>query len=377
MLSLEGNATSKFDSFIGIVTRESKSLFNRKDFVLVSNKIGVNSVGYLGAISSAKVKNHFYIPDCVCEVDNIEVLQEGDLVSVNSDGKIQVVWTKGSVQNVLFLTEACNCKCLMCPQPPKKHDPKLVEKAERILDLIYGQPISDICISGGEPSVLKDKFLHILKRCVTEHPEAQVDILTNGKLFAKNDYADIVSSIATDDVLFCVSLHSDVAEVHDRIVGKSGSFAQTVNGIYNLAENNCSIEIRIVINKLNYKDLPRIALHLSSYFPFCVHYAFMGMEVHGLATNNFDVINAFPSDYLDSLRDAIVIMNRRGLNVSVYNVPLCMCHKDIWEFAKKSISDWKNIYRSECAQCSLKQCCCGFFGTSSKLPIKYIKPIVS
>ena len=97
-----------------------------------------------------------------------------------------------------------------------------------------------------------DKFLHILRRCVIEHPEAQVDILTNGKLFSKKNYANIVSSIVSDDVVFCVSLHSDVAEVHDRIVGKKGSFIQTVNGIYNLAENNCSIEIRIVINKLNY-----------------------------------------------------------------------------------------------------------------------------
>lgn len=375
MLSLKGLATSKFEPFIGIVTHGPKSLFSRKNYVLVSNKIGINSIGYLGAISSSKVKDCFYIPDCVCEVNNIDALNVGDLVSVAPDGKILVVWTKDSTQNVLFLTEACNCRCLVCPQPPKKHEPKLVKNAERILDLIYGQHIGDICISGGEPSILMDKFLHILRRCVIEHPEAQVDILTNGKLFSKKNYANIVSSIVSDDVVFCVSLHSDVAEVHDRIVGKKGSFIQTVNGIYNLAENNCSIEIRIVINKLNYKDLSRMALHLANYFPFCVHYAFMGMEVHGLAEENFEEINSFPTDYFETLKDAVVIMKRRGLNVSVYNVPLCMCHEDIRNFAKKSISDWKNIYRNECGECSLKGNCCGFFGTSSKLPVKYIKPI--
>ena len=123
-------------------------------------------------------------------------------------------------------------------------------------------------------------------------------------------------------------------------------------------------------------DLPRIALHLANYIPFCVHYVFMGMEIHGLAIKNFDQINIFPNEYIDYLRNAVLLMQRRGLNVSVYNVPLCMCHKDIWKFAKKSISDWKNIHQMECQKCSVINECCGFFGTSSILPIKFINPIL-
>ena len=375
MLSLKGTPTNKFKSLIGIITHKQRRLFERKDYILVSKHIGFNTIGYIGAIANSQVLDHFYLPDCICNVTNIDKLHSGDIVCMSPEGKISVLWTKGSSQNVLFLTESCNCKCLMCPQPPKKHDPALVTTAERILDLIKGEKQSNICISGGEPTILKDSFIKILNRCIQEHPESQIDILTNGKLLANKEYTNKIAKIATDKVVFCISLHSDVSEIHDKIVGAKGSFSKTINGIYNLAENNCSIEIRIVLNKINYKDLPRIALHLSNYLPFCVHYAFMGMEIHGLAEDNFNEINAFPYEYIDYLRDAILIMHRRGLNVSVYNVPLCMCHKDIWRFAEQSISQWKNIFRQECIGCSLKKQCCGFFGTSSQFPINFIKPI--
>lgn len=378
MLKFKGKTTCHFEPCIGIITRKKIKLFERKNYILISNRIGLNTIGYLGALTTSKIKDHFYISYCISEIDNndIQKIHDGDLVELDSNGNISVVWTNNSYQNVLFLTESCNCSCLMCPQPPQKHDPKLINKANRILDLIYTDNISDICISGGEPTILKEKFIHILKRCITEHPESHIEILTNGKLFSNKNYADSISSIVNDNVTFCISLHSDISEIHDVIVNKKGSFRQTINGIYNLAINNCSIEIRIVINKLNYMDLPRIALHLANYIPFCVHYVFMGMEIHGLAIKNFDQINIFPNEYIDYLRNAVLLMQRRGLNVSVYNVPLCMCHKDIWKFAKKSISDWKNIHQMECQKCSVINECCGFFGTSSILPIKFINPIL-
>lgn len=375
MFSIQGKPVGSFDSFIGIVTLRGVPIFSRKNYIFVNENISFNALGYIGVLSSNKILDRFYIPNGVCEVANINSLKEGDIVEVDSSGKIFVLWAKNSHQNVLLLTEACNCNCMMCPQPPKKNDPVLAEKVEKILDLLEGRDISDICISGGEPSVIKEKFLYILKRCVCEHPEAQINILTNAKLFSDENYVDKVSAIATKNVIFCVSLHSDISEIHDAIVGAKGSYIKTVNGIYNLAQNGCCIEIRIVINKYNYLSLERFAEHLSNYLPFCIHYAFMGMEIHGLAIKNFDKINVYPYEYQSQLKEAILLMHRRGLWVSVYNIPLCMCSKDIWPFAERSISDWKNIYHKKCVYCSVREKCCGFFSTSLSLPIKFITPI--
>ena len=67
-------------------------------------------------------------------------------------------------------------------------------------------------------------------------------------------------------------------------------------------------------------------------------------------------------------------MTRKGLNVSVYNIPLCMCDNKIWHYAKQSISTWKNTFMKECDGCKLKTNCAGFFETSSQIDVKFIKP---
>ena len=206
MLSLKGTPTNKFKSLIGIITHKQRRLFERKDYILVSKHIGFNTIGYIGAITNSQVLDHFYLPDCICNVTNIDKLHSGDIVCMSPEGKISVLWTKGSSQNVLFLTESCNCKCLMCPQPPKKHDPALVTTAERILDLIKGEKQSNICISGGEPTILKDSFIKILNRCIQEHPESQIDILTNGKLLANKEYTYqvLVSEVDCTECGLCI-----------------------------------------------------------------------------------------------------------------------------------------------------------------------------
>jgi hypothetical protein len=43
--------------------------------------------------------------------------------------------------------------------------------------------------------------------------------------------------------------------------------------------------------------------------------------------------------------------------------------------AKQSISDWKNIYLSECEDCELKKECAGFFASSENKHSEYIKSI--
>jgi len=55
------------------------------------------------------------------------------------------------------------------------------------------------------------------------------------------------------------------------------------------------------------------------------------------------------------------------MNVSIYNHQLCVLRKSLWKFARKSISDWKNIYLDECASCRAKEECGGLFKWATKL----------
>lgn len=378
MLRFNGKAICyNFSPFIGIVTFNNRSLTNRANYIYVTDsKPSFRLIGYRGIISSKEFKDKFYLPEGIFLENATQFFCEGDIVKIYPDGRVHILWEINSYHNVLFLTESCNCKCLMCPQPPQKHDPQLPKDALNVLDLLKGKKIENICISGGEPTLVKDEFKTILLRCLSEHPEAQTEILTNGKSFADSKFADEVAAISEDKAVFCVSLHSDIDEIHDQIVGRKGSYKKTLEGIYNLAANNCSIEIRIVVNKYNYNSLERMAEHLYNYLPFCVHYVFMGMEVQGYARNNFDEINAYPHEYRSQLSNAVLSMARKGLSVSVYNIPLCMCDRKIWPYAKQSISTWKNTFMKECASCKVKNNCAGFFENSSQIGVKFIKPFL-
>lgn len=375
MHTVRGKASRAFSPIIGEISLAGRPFYDRSKSIIVSNEITKKCLGYAGCITSGK-KGAFFYPDSIFDASETSSLHEGDIVCLDNDGRATVLWEANSHQNALFLTESCNCRCLMCPQPPRKHDPRLFEQANRVLDLLRGKQIEHLCITGGEPTLLGNNFLKILARCVSEHPNAIIDILTNGKTFADLDFAQLTSSIINKNVKFCISLHSDIDTIHDKIVGKKDSYLKTQTGIYNLARCGCHIEIRHVITKLSWNRLQAFAEHMYNYFPFCSHYAFMGMEIHGDAEKNVHDIAIFPIAFKDNLKNAVILMHRRGLPVSVYNIPLCQCDKSIWPFARQSISSWKNFYPPKCDQCQKKSECAGFFSTSTFLPIDQIQPIM-
>lgn len=145
-------------------------------------------------------------------------------------------------------------------------------------------------------------------------------------------------------------------------------------GIFNLAAFGAAVELRIVINKINFIRLPQMADFIQKNLPFVAWTAFMAMEHIGHAVSNERNIWIEPIDYADKLTEAVLTLAQWRKEVAVYNLPLCLIPESIHPYAQRSISDWKNKYLPECDQCSLKSKCCGLFATSQK-PFKGIIPI--
>ncbi len=377
MFRVVGQPSSPFATVIGQVTTRRLPFYERHDRILLTDKVDMGCVGYLAILSSAPAENRFILPHTIGNISSsgMTFIRQGDIVSVSGTGEVLVLWEENSAQNSLMLTEACNCRCIMCPQPPQKHAPALVDAANRILDLLKTKPVTNICITGGEPTIIADNFLKILHRCHTEHPTAQISILTNAKKFSDESFTREVAGLPRGDDLFCVSLHSDIPEIHDELVGVQGSYDETQAGIYNLAKHRLPVEIRHVVTRRNYSRLPEFAEHLYRYFPFCVHYALMSMEICGTASENIDYIHIEPGEYKLELRKAVLALHKRGLHASVYNTPLCLCHEDVRAFSRQSISAWKKTFVDECSICKERDECCGFFSTSS-VQSSHISPIV-
>lgn len=280
-----------------------------------------------------------------------------------------------SNSNVLFVTDQCNNHCIMCCQPPKLKD-DFDFHFKKNLALIKSAPKETkvVCITGGEPTLAGDKFFELVRIVREELPNTDIQILSNGRTFAEHDYAHRLKEVGGDKVFVGIPLHSDYVGDHDKIAGRKGAFNETMLGIYNLADEGISVELRVVINKLNYLRLPQMAEYIFKNLYFVSWTAWMGMEDTGLATKNANHIWIEPIDYIPNLCKAVKSLADWNMPVAIYNIPLCLLSQEYHQYAAKSISDWKTKYLDGCSSCVLKDKCCGLFATSKSI-FKGLTPI--
>jgi His-Xaa-Ser system radical SAM maturase HxsC len=199
-----------------------------------------------------------------------------------------------------------------------------------------------------------------------ELPDTDIQILSNGRSFNNNNLVHQLKDVGGDKVFVGVPLHSDYAGDHDKIAGVKGAFNETMLGLYNLADEGIPVELRIVINKMNYQRLPQMADYIFKNLYFVAWTASMAMEDTGYATKNAKHIWIEPIDYIPQLCKAISYLDEGGIPSSIFNIPLCLLPQEYHHFAAQSISDWKTKYLDICDECVLQEKCCGLFATSNK-----------
>lgn len=369
MKQLLGISSNINDVIIGKITHNTVGIFQTKsDYVIVSEN---NHTGYSAVLSNkSQIETTNSIVHSISELSS---LKNGDIVEIDPDGKINVVYEIDSFHNSLFLTERCNANCIMCPQPPNNKTNDNFEQVMRIISLM-DKGTKHIGITGGEPTLLNDKLFKIINTLKNKFPKASLTLLTNAIKLSNFEYAKSFAIINHPDLLIDVPLYSDTDTEHNKIIRAKG-FNKTIKGIYNLAKLKQKVGIRIVVHKMNYKRLPQIAEFIYRNFPFVVHVVFMQMEPVGYAKDNIETVWIDPFDYNTELEKAINIFCNRDLDVSIYNSQLCILPENLRDFARQSISTWKNIYLPLCENCTLQSQCPGFFKSSLNLHSEHLKQL--
>lgn len=303
-------------------------------------------------------------------------LEEGDILRVNpTAGELRVVYRKNSRHNVLFFTERCNSRCLMCSQPPREiSDGWLVEEILESLPLMC-QETPVLCITGGEPTLSGKRFLDVLEAVKILLPRTAVHILSNGKSFARLQLARAVANVGLTDVMIGIPLYSDVPSIHEFVVQSKGSFDHTVLGILNLARCGVPVECRFVMHRQTVPRMIQTAKFIARNFPFLHQVALMGLEMTGYTRSNLETLWIDPYDYGDQLAEAVAVLRSARIRVMIYNLPLCVIPEELWPFAVQSISDWKNIFLPECENCAVRSNCSGFFASSDLRRTAHVRPI--
>jgi His-Xaa-Ser system radical SAM maturase HxsC len=174
-------------------------------------------------------------------------------------------------------------------------------------------------------------------------------------------YADALADLRHPDLMIGVPVYSDVDCLHDFVVQAEGAFCETIRGLHNLARAGVPVEIRVVIHRHTYARLPQLAYFIYRNLTFASHVALMGLEVIGFAKANLRTLWIDPADYRRELSEAVELLAGVGMAVSIYNHQLCTLPTSLWPFSCRSISDWKNEYAPECADCRQRSDCGGFF----------------
>ena len=332
---------------------------------------------FAGTVTDGNLEGELAAGISVDRTDVPGVVAPGDVIRLmEGSARVSVLYRRGSNSNTMLATERCNSFCIMCSQPPRDVDDGwLVEEMLATIDLM-DRDEAQLGISGGEPTLLGDDLLVVLDRARRLLPNTALHVLSNGRRFADEAFARTVCAVRHPNLTWGVPVYSDCPEIHDYVVQAHSAWEETLAGLYNLAKLGAKVEIRVVVQRPNVERLGELAYFIFRNLTFAGHVAFMGLEPIGFARANYEKIWIDPVDCMDRLRDAVFFLANRGMNVSLYNYPLCVVPAEIRPFSRRSISDWKNTYLPNCGGCMLRDDCCGFFGSiDSKWVSRAVSPV--
>lgn len=308
----------------------------------------------------------------------LNYLSEGDVVYVQPrTGELWVLYRRLSPFNSMLVTERCNSRCVMCSQPPKDVDDyHLLETFFDAIPLMHPDT-PELGITGGEPTLLGQGLLDLIVKCKECLPNTALHMLSNGRLFSYLALCQDLATVGHPDFVIGIPLYSDIASRHDFVVQAQGAFDETIRGIMNLQRCGLRIELRVVLHRQTVDRLSGLARFITRNLPFVEHVALMGLEMMGFVRVNLDALWIDPVDYQQQLTEAVRTLTQHQMTVSIYNHQLCTLDEELWPYARKSISDWKNEYLDVCNLCNVKDQCGGFFASAQLRYSDHIRPVLA
>ena len=373
-LTTIGSARNFTGAIVGrLITKDLPGLLRKDHIRFFGEGVTPNADlhGYRAALAHDRLETSVPVLDGMRDSDH---LRAGDVVVLEgATGFVRSLYRPNEKHHSLFVTERCSSNCLMCSQPPKDKD-DVAAIAKRNLELIrLMQPQPEyLTITGGEPTLLGEHLFSLIKQLKLNLPTTELHMLTNGRTFAWPEYTQAFAELGHPNLSLGVPIYSDSAGEHDYIVQAKGAFDQTVQGLHQAARNGMRVEVRVVLHKLTIPRLTRLVEYIYRNLSFVEHVALMGLEYVGYTPRNIEELWCDPFDYQPELENAVKYLSARGMAVSLYNHQLCVLRTSLWPYARKSISDWKNLYLPECEHCTALPECGGLFKWASKKHSEHI-----
>ena len=313
----------------------------------------------------------------VNEMEQLRLLNNFDVIEVFEHGLVIRLYDDSSSENLIFVTGRCNSNCIMCPSPTISREKGVHTPIETLISLAKRIPsdAGHITITGGEPFLIGESIFEVLSYLKNNAEENEYLILTNGRALAIPRYLEALVKNVPANTMLGIPLHASNAALHDQITQSPGSYLQTTSGLDQLLALGMTVEIRIVVSKRNLHDLSNLAALISKRFAAVSHVSIIGMEMTGSAFEHQDSVWVSYKDSFPDVKQAVNVLLQSGIDVMLYNFPLCTIEPNYWPLCKKSISPEKIRYGNECVNCRVKHICGGVFSGTIRLEKKELVPI--
>jgi His-Xaa-Ser system radical SAM maturase HxsC len=258
------------------------------------------------------------------------------------------------------LTFKCNDNCISCildteitsriPDPSLKQIADVIDKIDSNTDY-FG-------VGGGEPTLRKELF-KVLKYTRERHPNLYIFLVTNGRMFAYEEFVKNLADLKLGNYRVAVALYGHREEVQENITRSIGSFEQTVQGIKNLISFNIPTEVRTIINRINYRYLEELANFIVKEFQGLDRVVFVNMKITGNAYKNRDKVLVRYNELVPFVEKAVEVLRKNNIKVYLYHFPLCIIPGHLWDLAKGiTKAELEELtFVEECEKCKVKQDC--------------------
>lgn len=230
-----------------------------------------------------------------------------------------------------------------------------MDRFKRSINLV-DKDVAVMNFNGGEPTLLP-KLFDVFRYTREKLPNAVIQLQTNARMFSYNSYTKDFIGLGLNNFNFLITLYGHNAAVHDAITRSPGAFEQTVKGIKNLLSYGQSVEVRVVVNKINYKYVEDIAKFALENFPGIYRLAFLNLKVTGECYKNRKHTVVPYTEVIPYITKAVEVLKGK-LNVNLFHFPLCILPKEYWDFCiGPTINDMELAHPQICETCTKKDKC--------------------
>ncbi len=278
----------------------------------------------------------------------------------------------------LYVTEKCNSNCIMCPMSldtRKRGEGIAEDQWEALPDRIPAEA-KHLTITGGEPFLDYEHVIPFMEEVNERFQFEEILVLTNGRILAHPEVREQLANAVTDRYCFAIPIHASDPKLHDAITQSPGSFSQAVQGIRFLSETNARIEVRIVAHRMNVEILNKVFENLSASGLRIDIINLVAMEMTGCAARNRAKLWVNYKDVALAAEEGVSAAIRHGINVGLYNFPICSLPEKLWPLARNSITPYKVRYGEECQACLMRSACGGMFYSTFELGLNPVYPFL-